>query len=265
MGDVVGTRHTPSSDGVDQSLVVLDVGESSDVLRLVSDLAPTVILHLAAVNPGQGDAEAMWRANVDGSRSIAEAAKQVGARLVAVSTDVVHDGTSAPYADDATPHPLNDYARSKAAGEEAILSANPEALVVRPSLIYGTDEMDRGTAGFVQKVHRGEHVALFTDVIRNPIWVETLAEAVVRFADRHERGTINIAGREAVSREAFGRLMLDHWGVEDHGLVVPGLAADVSDTIPTDLRLRVDRAESLLGMQFPGVTNVLATHRDRVS
>ncbi|MGI9584141.1 MAG: SDR family oxidoreductase [Acidimicrobiia bacterium] len=265
VGEVVGTRHTPNPSSGDQTLDVIDVGDANEVYNLVAEITPTVILHLAAVNPGQGDAEAMWRANVDGSANIAEAAQRVGARLVAVSSDVVHDGTAAPYADDAVPHPLNDYARSKAAGEDAVLAACPDALVVRPSLIYGTDEMDRGTEGFVQRVHRGEHVSLFTDVIRNPVWVETLADALLRFAVRRDRGTMNVAGREPLTREAFGRMMLAYWGVEDHGLVVPGLASEVSDTIPTDLRLRIDRAESLLGVRFPGVSDVLAAARGRVS
>ncbi len=256
-GTVVGTRHSASGGGAGSDLTVLDVGDSDDVQTLVEAVEPTVILHLAAVNPGQGDAEAMWRTNADGSQNVAEAAKANGVRLVAVSTDVVHDGESAPYHDDALPRPLNDYARSKAAGEEAIRAVLPTALIVRPSLIYGLDEMDRGTAGFVARIHRGEHVTLFSDVIRNPVWVDTLADALVRFADTDAAGTVNVGGRQSLSREEFGRLMLAYWGVEDHGLVVGGLAKDVSLTIPTDLRLDVRRAESILGVRFPGVAEVI--------
>jgi dTDP-4-dehydrorhamnose reductase len=256
-GTVIGTRHSRGASGGGTDLVKLDVGNPEEVRAVVEDAAPTVILHLAAVNPGQGDPEAMWRTNADGSQNIAEAAKATGARLVAVSTDVVHDGESAPYADDALPQPLNAYARSKAAGEEVVQAILPTALIVRPSLIYGLDEMDRGTAGFVERIHRGEHVTLFSDVIRNPIWVETLADALVRFAGTDAAGTVNVGGRQSLSREEFGRLMLAYWAVEDHGLVVGGLAKDVSATIPTDLRLKVQRGESILGVRFPGVAEVI--------
>ena len=259
-GTVVGTRHSAKGAGAASGLVLLDVGNSEDVRTLVEGVAPTAILHLAAVNPGQGDAEAMWRTNTDGSQNVAEAAKANGVRLVAVSTDVVHDGESAPYGDDALPRPLNDYARSKAAGEDAIRAILPTALVVRPSLTYGLDEMDRGTAGFVARIHRGEHVTLFSDVIRNPVWVDTLADALVRFADTDAAGTINVGGRQSLSREEFGRLMLAYWGIEDHGLVVGGLAKDISATIPTDLRLDVQRAESILGARLPGVAEVIEKH-----
>jgi dTDP-4-dehydrorhamnose reductase len=248
------SHHRSGSDGI-----VLDVTDHDGVLETVERLAPTAIIHTAAVNPGQGDEDAMWRVNAEGSGYVAEAARTVGARLVAVSTDVVHDGRAAPYDDDAPPSPLNAYGRSKAAGEDAVRSADPTAAIVRPSLIYGLDEMDRGTAGFVERIARGEPQTLFSDVIRNPVWVETLAEALIRLIDVDYMGTLNVAGSQSLTREEFGRRMLAYWGIDDKGLVGAGRAADISDTIPLDLRLHTDRAEALLGMAFPGVDRVLTS------
>lgn len=237
--------------------VLLDVTERDAVMRVVGRLRPRAIIHTAAVNPGQGGEADMWRVNAEGSQHVAEAAHAVGARLVAVSTDIVHNGGAAPYADDVPPSPINGYGQSKAAGEEAIRAADPAAVVVRPSLIYGLDEMDRGTAGFAERIATGNPQVLFSDVIRNPVWVETLAEALIRLATVEHAGVLNVAGRQALSREAFGRRMLAYWGVDVGDMVRPGLAADLGDTIPLDLRLVVDRAEALLAMAFPGVDQVL--------
>jgi dTDP-4-dehydrorhamnose reductase len=117
--------------------------------------------------------------------------------------------------------------------------------------------MDRGTAGFIERLNSGQKLVLFNDVIRQPIWVETLAEALLRLVDNDFSGILNVVGRQALTREAFGRRMLAWWGVEAGDLVQSGRAADISDTIPLDLRMTVDKAERVLHMTFPGVDEVI--------
>ena len=200
----------------------------------------------------------MMAVNARGSRHVAEAASGVGARLVHVSSDVVHDGQHAPYSDDVLPSPINGYARSKVEAEAAVAELKPQAAIVRTSLIYGLTEMDRGTAGFVRRIETGEVLTLFNDAIRQPVWVDSLSEALLKLATFDFAGTLNAAGRQAMTREEFGRKMLDWWNVDLRGLVRSTRAADVSDAIPLDLRLTTDKAEGLLHMVFPGVDEVLA-------
>ena len=213
------------------------------------------VIHTAAINPG-GDESRMRTVNVDGSRSVAELAASTGARLIHISTDVVHDGKQAPYVDSAAVSPLNAYAASKADAEVAVLDAKPDALVVRTSLIYGLETMDRGTAGFAGRLERGEPVRLFHDVIRQPIGIDDLASALLRLLDLDVSGHLNVAGRQALSRESFGRKMLDFWRVPDRHKVESVAAAEISDRIPLDLRLDLSRAESL-GLELPGVDELL--------
>ena len=129
------THHRPDAVTAGDA-VAFDIGERTAVFDVVERLRPSVVIHAAAVNPGQGDADAMWRINAEGSGHVAEAARAVGARLVSVSTDIVHDGRNGPYADDVAPTPVNAYGRSKTAGEAAVLDIDPSAVVVRTSLTY---------------------------------------------------------------------------------------------------------------------------------
>jgi len=258
-GEVVATVHRRAVPDI--PTVGVDLTDAAAVLRAVERLRPAAIIHTAAVNPGQADDDAMRLVNVEGSRNVAAAARAVGARLVAVSTDMVHDGTAAPYPNDAPPTPRGAYARSKAEAERAIIEAVPSATLVRTSLIYGLDEMDRGTAGFAARIAAGEDVLLFCDVVRQPIWVETLAEALVALVDVPHPGPLNVAGAEPLTREAFARMMLAFWDIDVGDLLRSVRAADVAPEVPRDLRLDCRAAEALLGRRFPGVTEVLAELR----
>ncbi|MEM1205669.1 MAG: sugar nucleotide-binding protein [Acidobacteriota bacterium] len=229
---------------------------SVDAPSRIVDLGPDAIIHCAAVNPG-GPESAMEQVNVEGSRRVAEAARLLGARLVHVSTDVVHDGLAAPYADDAMPSPVGTYGVTKAGAEAAVRESCPRATVVRTSLIYGLDAMDHGTRGFAERLRAGGEVGLFADVLRQPVWVETLARALVRLAELAPGGFVNVAGSQVLSRDAFGRRMLKAWGVEGRGRVKTVLAREVAPAVPRDLRLRLDRARKLLDIDLPGVDEVL--------
>ncbi len=240
--------------------VALNLADRDAVRQGIQALAPDVVIHTAAVNPGFGTADQMHAVNALGAGYVAEGAVQAGARLIHVSTDIVHSGRNAPYTDEAPPTPINDYGQSKADGEAAVRTHHPEATIVRTSLIYGIQTMDRGTAGFAQKLATGKPLKLFTDAIRQPIFLKTLSESLWRLTRIPYPGILNVAGRQALSRAAFGRKMLAYWQVEGRARVQPGRAAAISDRIPLDLRLNIARAEALLQMVLPGVDEVLARH-----
>ena len=238
----------------------LDLTDRAAVLGLIDQLKPQAIIHTAANNPGQ-DERLMMQINAEGSRFVAEGAVTVGARLVQVSSDVVHDGQHAPYADSALPNPLNTYGRSKAAAEANVAAANPQTVIVRTSLIYGLEEIDRGTAGFIKRLKTGQPLVLFNDVVRQPVWIETLIEALLKLTEIEFSGILNIAGHQALTREAFAHRMLAYWQIDTKGLLQSGRAVDIAPATPLDLRLSVNRGEQLLQMTFPGVDEVLAASR----
>ena len=237
--------------------VELDLLRGEAAAETLAEIRPDAVIHTAAINPG-GPEALMDAVNVDGSRRLATAAAEIGARWVQVSTDVVHDGRNAPYADAAEPKPIGAYPRSKAAAERAVLRAVPAAAVVRTSLIYGLDEIDHGTRSFAERLREGRPVRLFSDALRQPIWVETLARALLEIAERDVSGFLNVAGSQVLSREQFGRRMLRWWRIEDRGLVQSFRASKIAPQVPRDLRLRLARARELLATPLPGVDEVLA-------
>lgn len=238
--------------------VELDLLRPEPAAETLRRLRPDAVIHAAAINPG-GPEEAMAGVNAEGTGRLARAAAEIGARWVQVSTDVVHDGSGAPYADDADAAPLGVYGRSKANGERAVLAALPAAAVVRTSLIYGLHEIDHGTGTFAARLRAGQAVRLFSDVLRQPIWVETLARALLELAENRFSGYLNVAGSQVLSREQFGRRMLRWWRIEDREQVESVRASEVAPRVPRDLRLRLDLAREVLATPLPGVDEVLTS------
>jgi len=254
-GDVTGISRNSDQvyAGAHQALSV-DITNEDALHACISQTTPDVIIHAAAANPGSTDAE-MSAVNHLATASIGKFSREIGARLVAVSTDMVFSGDTAPYDDHSQPNPVNEYGRTKAAGEAAVMDY---AAVVRTSLIYGLELMDRGTAGFVTHLQGGNTLKLFNDVLRQPVWVDSLAHALCRLGVEHTdiKGVVNVVGDSVYSRADFALMMLKFWDVDITEKVELVSGVGIAG-LPIDLRKQCARARQL-GYTMPGVEKVLA-------
>lgn len=233
----------------------LDVRDRAAVATLLEELRPQAVIHTAAVNPGQG--EDFTAVNVSGTGNVARAAAAAGSRLIHISTDLVFDGRRGNYTEDDPVAPLTPYAISKAQAETAVLASGVSATVVRTSLIYGwRPTIARSLQWMLDAMTRGETLRLWSDERRCPIWVESLAAAVVELAGTHHTGFLHIAGRQVLSRYEFGVRLLEHHGVNPDLVVATPSPPDAPR--PLDCTLDTSRARALLSTPLPGVDEVLA-------
>jgi dTDP-4-dehydrorhamnose reductase len=245
--EAVGTCHrTPGP-------VRLDVRDRDAVAWLVADLRPDCVIHTAYLQDGP-DA---WATNVTGSQNIALAAAAAGARLVHVSTDLVFDGRAGrPYREDDTAEPVIEYGRSKAAAERAVAAADPGAVVVRTSLIYGGEALSGHERRILDVADGRFYLAFFTDELRCPVRAGDLAQALLALARLPVAGPLHVAGVDGVSRHEFACLVAAANGLPSDTLRT-GLSAEIAPERPRDCRLDCARAAALLGAPLPGVRTVL--------
>ena len=249
----------------------LDVRDEAAVeaLVLADEVRPAVIVHTAAVNPGQGaDFEAT---NAAGTRHVSRAAAACGARLIHISTDVIFDGEKGNYVEEDPPSPITSYGRSKALAEEEVRAhlflPGAELVIVRTSLIYGwRPRLGRQTRWMVDDLKAGKPVRLFTDELRCPVWVESLAAAVVELAGMDYTGVLHVAGAQPLSRYEFGLRLLRFHGLDpgpacperSRGVIPARSPVDRSGLRrPLDCTLDCSRARALLRTPLPGVDEVL--------
>ncbi|HEY3331163.1 MAG TPA: dTDP-4-dehydrorhamnose reductase [Capsulimonadaceae bacterium] len=120
-----------------------DISDTDATLRYIRDIRPDYIIHTAAYTDVDGcerNPDIAYRVNALGTWNVAAAATEVGAALVAISTDFVFDGQKGePYTEFDAVNPLGVYAASKLQGEQLAIRACPRTYVARTSWLYGVD------------------------------------------------------------------------------------------------------------------------------
>lgn len=147
----IGSDLAPRYSGVQDGSAVtrmpyisLDITDGKAVERTVRKIAPDVIVHCAAwtaVDLAEDeDKVAKVRAiNVGGTEHIALACKDVGAKMVYISTDYVFDGQGEkPWEPDCKDYaPLNVYGQTKLEGELAVVNTLEKFFIIRISWVFG--------------------------------------------------------------------------------------------------------------------------------
>ena len=118
----------------------LDITNEDDVKKMVVEYRPSVIFHCAAytaVDKAEEEQEKCYQVNVLGTKYLTEAAKEVGAKIIYISTDYVFDGIKEGiYQTDDKVNPVNYYGKTKYLGENFIREYDNH-IIVRISWVFG--------------------------------------------------------------------------------------------------------------------------------
>jgi dTDP-4-dehydrorhamnose reductase len=259
MNERVPPGIQPVFAGHTRGQVRLDVTDEAAVSKCAEELRAEAIIHLAAVSrtdEAARDPGTAGDVNIAGSAAVARVAARTGARLVALSSDVVFSGTEPPYDERSAPDPINPYGRSKAAAERAVLEAHPAALIVRTSVLVGRDRADRYpfSSYVLERARAGLPIELFENERRNFFPVTRAAAAIWEFVQGPLSGILHVATRTSLSRLEFGVELLEGAGLD------PALAFPTTGPLdrPSDLTLDVSRAAAHLAAGLPTMDDAVS-------
>lgn len=159
----------------------LDICDIEAIERFVVDHAVDCIVNCAAytnVNKAEEDTELCDRLNHLAPANLARVAAKHRIGLIHVSTDYVFNGEHhLPYKEDEPTCPNSVYGATKLAGEQAILTLHPEAVVIRTAWLYSTFGNN-----FVKTMLRlgseREELGVVFDQIGTPTYARDLARAI---------------------------------------------------------------------------------------
>jgi dTDP-4-dehydrorhamnose reductase len=205
----------------------LDVTDANAVHREIAAWRPGVVVHAAAWTDTaacERDPERALLVNGDGAANVAAACAETGTAMAYVSSNEVFDGTARePYPEDAQENPVNEYGRSKLAGEHAVAARLAEHYIVRTSWLYGP-----GRVSFPEKILSAAReqgsLRLVTDEIASPTWTVDLAAAIAAVIERRAYGVYHLTNAGACSRKEWAEEVLRLNGV--HVPVEPATQAE---------------------------------------
>lgn len=196
----------------------LDITQATAIESTCREFAPHQIINCAAytnVDKAEQEPDIAFSLNADGPGLLAQCAKNHGARLIHISTDYVFNGRNfKPYTEEDAVDPKGVYARSKAAGEEKVLTAHPASLIVRTSWLYSAYGHN-----FVKTIRKagkthGE-LKVVADQVGSPTWAHDLAKAVLTLAEMgNESGIVHFSNQGVCSWYDFARAVIEFSGID---------------------------------------------------
>ncbi len=119
----------------------LDITDEVAVHKLINEYKPDVVMHNAAwtaVDKAEENKEAVYKVNALGPKYIAQACKEVNAKMVYISTDYVFDGKGeTPFEVDSPKVGLSTYGKTKSEGEDFVKQSLDKYFIVRISWVFG--------------------------------------------------------------------------------------------------------------------------------
>lgn len=160
----------------------LDIADKLSVTQVTRRYRPTAIVNAAAytqVDQAETDRVTAFQVNAEGPRILAEAAAEIGARLVHVSTDFVFGGDRGkPYDVDAATGPLNVYGHTKLSGERAVLDVlGANAVIIRVSWLYSSIGRNFVTT-VLRLLESKETLRVVADQVGSPTWAGSLSPVI---------------------------------------------------------------------------------------
>ncbi len=189
--DVIKQLNSVDIDYLGTDRESLDITNKEQVTRVISDHNPDVVIHCAAytaVDKAEDEKELCYSVNVLGTKYVAEACKEIDAKMFYISTDYVFDGEGdEPFGVTDKPNPINYYGQTKYEGEVEVQKILDKCFVVRISWVFGCNGNN-----FVKTMLRlgkeRDEISVVADQIGSPTYAYDLAKLLVKMIQTDKYG-----------------------------------------------------------------------------
>lgn len=200
--DVAGFNHT--------QLNLSDLGAVREKLRnirfdILINAAGFTKVDLCETQPDRA-----FLINAEAPRVVAEICDEKNARLIHFSTDYVFGGDRRePYTEEDQADPISVYGESKLAGENNVLAAKSQNLVVRVSWVFGPDRPSFIDA-MIQQAQENDEVDAVADKFSTPTYTLDIAAMLPQFFDANvEGGILHFANAGQCSWREYAQWAVD--------------------------------------------------------
>ena len=229
--DVIKELCSRGHEALGFDLPELDITDEAAVLAVFDRTEPDAVIHCAAwtaVDAAEesGNTAKVFAVNEGGTRNLAAACKRTGAKLLYLSTDYVFDGQgNTPWrADETCFAPLNEYGKSKLAGENAVRELLQTYFIVRIAWVFG-----KNGNNFVKTMLRlsesHDTLRVVCDQVGTPTYTPDLARLLVDMIETDKYGVYHATNDGGfISWYDFASAIMEEAG--KHTKVIPVTTAE---------------------------------------
>lgn len=254
-GRVIATYLT-HPDVATHEAYKLDITDAENVRSVMRAAKPDFVIHAAGnkdVRFCEDNPHQAHRVNAIGTQNVAAACRELKARMIYLSTDLVFECTRGNYAEDEVPNTNLVYGKSKLGGERLAVQELGDVAICRSAGIYGPGSP---LLKWLQtKIAASQTVEAFVDVFNSPTYAENLGEMLDVIIRRRLSGVFHTAGRERVNRLDFFRAYASTCDL-DVGLITPSSLRDAGSQLllRPDSSLSVQQTATKLGVVFNSIS-----------
>lgn len=184
----------------------LDITNREATQKALRIYNPNSVIHcasytkvdLAELEPGK-----CWAVNADGTRNLAEACREIGAKMLYISTDYVFPGKGEQfYKPDDDVRPLNVYGTTKLAGELAVRSLLTEYFIVRISWLF-SENGNNFVKTMLRLASTQAELKVVSDQIGSPTYAADLVPLLYEILQSKKYGIYHVTNEGVCSWAEF--------------------------------------------------------------
>lgn len=243
-----------------------DFLKKETIARVFEEYHPALIVNTAAwtaVDLAESHKEEAYCVNRDGPAYLAQLCAEHHIPMIHVSTDYVFSGDKGdPYLESDPISPETVYGASKAEGEQAILQAQPQSIILRTAWVYSAHGKNF-VRTMINAGAKNPALRVVGDQKGNPTCSDDLAQAIMEIANQildqqwqsnwagiyHAVGTgdatwYDLAVYALKQAEKYGQKMPDVTAIKTEEWPTPAKR-------PQDSRLNTDKLYKIFGIRLP--------------
>lgn len=196
-----------------------DLTDELAVSRYIREFAPTAVIHCAAytaVDRAEDDKDLCFAVNATGPENIARVCKEIGAKMLHVSTDYVFDGEGdQPFEVNSVKAPKGQYGVTKSIGEDKVMENLSEYFIVRTAWVFGINGNN-----FVKTMIRlgkeRDELTVVCDQIGSPTYTPDLAVLLCDMINTDRYGVYHATNEGYCSWYDFACAIMQEAGLSAH-------------------------------------------------
>lgn len=227
-----------------------DLTQEKETKGFILNYQPDVIVHCAAytnVDQAEVERELCYHVNVEGTKYVAEAAKEINAKMLYISTDYVFDGQGEePFEVTDEPNPINYYGETKYLGEQEVQKLLDKYFIVRTSWVFG-EHGDNFVKTMLKLGKERDEISVVADQYGSPTYTVDLVELIVEMIKTDKFGVYHASNEGYCSWYEFAK---EIFKVANMDVKVQPVSSDEFETIAKRPRNSRLSKKSLLDHKF---------------